>query len=175
MGNSNAVASSSSFWMASCFWSLDFAQNGVVFHFRIFLQSCAYYVGNRTTLLVAQSLSLSHVVVSQSYLDVGNELSQRAMTESGTDSEETLDRQSNNCEQQGLDHRHDDTAFIDGSQEVSGQRVIVRVVVHKVGGVTQHLSVNQNGYDKAANDYDPRRLNASEAYVLFFVFCFHNK
>ena len=50
----------------------------------------------------------------------------------------TFNTQCDDSQQKRLNYRNNESTFIDGTEEVTRQRMVVRVVVHKVGGISQH-------------------------------------
>ena len=65
----------------------------------------------------------------------------------------TFNTQCDDSQQKRLNYRNNESTFIDGTEEVTRQRMVVRVVVHKVGGISQHKVKNKHGDDKADYDY----------------------
>ena len=92
---------------------LFLSKNSVFFHFLVLAECSAYNVCYRTTLLVAKLLSLNEVVLTESYLDIGNELSQACTAVSIADSEEAFDSQSYYGYEQSPDDRYNETTFVD--------------------------------------------------------------
>ena len=91
---------------------------GTRLHVLVGGERSANHVGHATTLLIAELLSLSHVAGSESGLDVLDELGKSTLTESGLQSELTLDTHSEHREQQRLDDRHDDTTLEDSTPNI---------------------------------------------------------
>ena len=56
---------------------------------------------------------------------------------SRTDSKITFNTQCYDSEQQGLNNRNHNTPFINSSQEITRQRMIIRVIVHKISWISQ--------------------------------------
>ena len=79
---------------------LSLLHTGSSFHLLVSLQRSANNVSDSTTLIVAQLLSLGEVAFLQSLLDVSNELGELTLTESGAESESTLNAECDSGKQQ---------------------------------------------------------------------------
>lgn len=138
-------------------------------HLLISIQRSVNYVSYSTLHLVAELVSLSEIASLDSYLNLSSELSERHLTESRTEGEETLNTECDNGEQQSEDYRYYDTTFVDCTEQVSGLTAVVSTM--EVSSVTEESLVESYGQTEANND-DPNCISNSLKALLggcFFV------
>ena len=151
---------------------LFFRQSSVVFNFAVTDKSRRYYAGYRTALFFAEGLSTGDVAFFQSYLYSGNEFVYATFTFYTQHGDETLYRKNDYRQQQGLQNRHDETTFIDCTQQV--QRMAARrIAAFKVFRIAKYLGEYHQGNDKTDNDYNKCVFYTAHL-VLFSFFSFHN-
>ena len=146
---------------------LLFLQAACCLHFLVSLQRSTHDVSHGSALVVAQLLSLGEVAVFEGLLDVGHELGELSLTESGAQGEPALNAECNHGEEQRDNHRHHDTTFIDETEQVAVFHVVFTVAIDEVVGITQHEVVEC--YCCEETDYDDPDcvLNTLEALRLF--------
>ena len=138
-----------------------------VLHFLVSCDRSTNNVGNTTLLLVTDLLCLSHITGVDSLLYADDELAERALTESGTKSEETLDRKSDYSKEQCDDHRNDDTTFVNCTEEASVLNCVCRVSTYEVVRVSKYELEETYCEDETYNDNPNCVSNALESRRLF--------
>ena len=143
---------------------LLFGEDGVFVHFLVAVEGGRNDSGYRTALLLAEFLSGSDVVGSKAFLDFGNEFSDGAVALGALQCDGTFNRENDNGEEEGLEDRHDDTAFEHGADQIEGMSFseLLRCEPHgcagvafsvEVRGVTENEEEENHCDDEACNDY----------------------
>jgi hypothetical protein len=78
------------------------------------------------------------------------------------------------CDKQGQDNGHHYTTFVNCSQETARQRMVIRVIIHKVGWIPQYEVIDTNCNDKAAYNYPTRIFNTYNLISSFILNSFHD-
>jgi periplasmic protein TonB len=69
---------------------------------------------------------------------------------------------------------HHYTTFVNCSQETARQRMVIRVIIHKVGWIPQYEVIDTNCNDKAAYNYPTRIFNTYNLISSFILNSFHD-
>ena len=149
-------------------YALFFVQGFVFLYLRIGLKSRQNYVGNRTALFCAECTGAFQVVFLEAVFHVADELGQVTATVGFADGEPALNAQYEYGEEQGLQNRYDDTSFLDSTQHVARQRMVVGVVVHEVCGVTENEVEQAHCDDEADQQNDTGRTYAANRILCRF-------
>ena len=141
---------------------LFFCEDGVGVHFGVFHQSAVDNGSNGTFLFGAEGTSSGDVVTFESGFDTCNEACDVSFAFGGAEGDAAFNGENDNCEEEGLEHRHDETAFVYSTPEVLRMTVFV-----EVNGVAEPEDEEAYGDDSA--DYDDPGSIFDAGALLFFL------